>query len=92
MYGGMPPYAYPSSLLFFAHKSLRFCRIPTLHTQILIPVQDPDSVHTNPYACTGSRQFKSLLPPGKAPNNSNNTLCRCSLPKIPTIPYASAGF
>ncbi|MBW0467070.1 hypothetical protein O181_006785 [Austropuccinia psidii MF-1] len=88
----MPLYAYPGSLIFFAHKSLCFSRIPTLHMQILTPVQDPDSVHANPYACTGSQEFKPLLPPGQAPENSNNSLHWCRLPTIQTIPYTGERF
>ncbi|MBW0528729.1 hypothetical protein O181_068444 [Austropuccinia psidii MF-1] len=84
MYGGMPPYACPGCLLFLAHESLRFSRIPTLHMQIITPVLDPDSVHTNPYTCTGSQQFKPLLPLGQAPDNSNNSLRWCRLPTLQT--------
>ncbi|MBW0560290.1 hypothetical protein O181_100005 [Austropuccinia psidii MF-1] len=74
MSGGMPPYMTPGCLLFLTHTCLHFSRIPTLHTQILTPVQDPNFVQANPYACTGSQQFKPLLPPGKAPKDSKNSL------------------
>ncbi|MBW0512847.1 hypothetical protein O181_052562 [Austropuccinia psidii MF-1] len=49
---------------------------------MITPVQDPDSVHENAYACTGSQQLKPLLPPGKAPNNYNNSLRWCRLPTL----------
>ncbi|MBW0522804.1 hypothetical protein O181_062519 [Austropuccinia psidii MF-1] len=84
MYGGMPPYACTGSLLFVTHKSLHFSRMPTLHMQILMPVQDPDSVDANPYTCTGSQQFKSLLLPGQALNISNNSSHWCRLPTLHT--------
>ncbi|MBW0465129.1 hypothetical protein O181_004844 [Austropuccinia psidii MF-1] len=61
MYGGIPAYACPGSMLFFAHKSLCFSRILTPHMRIIMPVQDPDAVHANPYACTVSQQFKHFL-------------------------------
>ncbi|MBW0591536.1 hypothetical protein O181_131251 [Austropuccinia psidii MF-1] len=78
MYGGMQPYTCPGSLLFLAHKSLRFSRIPTLQTQILTPVQDRNFVQANPYACTGSQQFTPLLPPGQAPNASHANPYACT--------------
>ncbi|MBW0493315.1 hypothetical protein O181_033030 [Austropuccinia psidii MF-1] len=84
MYGGIPPYTCPGSLLFCAHTSLRFARIPTLHMKIVTPVRDPDSVHTNPHACTGSQQSKPLLLLGKAPDNSNKCLRLCRLPTLHT--------
>ncbi|MBW0525964.1 hypothetical protein O181_065679 [Austropuccinia psidii MF-1] len=78
MYGGMPPYACPGSLLFFAHKSLCLSRIMTLQTQMLTHVQDPNASHANTFACTGSQNFKQLLMLGQPPNT-------------PTLPYAGAG-
>ncbi|MBW0467340.1 hypothetical protein O181_007055 [Austropuccinia psidii MF-1] len=47
-----------------------------------MPVQDPSSVHANPYACTGSQKFKQLLTPGKPPDNSKTSLCWCRLPTV----------
>ncbi|MBW0565586.1 hypothetical protein O181_105301 [Austropuccinia psidii MF-1] len=80
----------PGSFLFFSHKSLHFSRIRTLHMQILMPFQDPDSVHANPYSCTGSQKFKPLLlrgrlptfqqflPPVQAPNASHANPYACT--------------
>ncbi|MBW0557654.1 hypothetical protein O181_097369 [Austropuccinia psidii MF-1] len=94
----------PGFLLFFANKSLHFSRIPTLHKQILMPVQNPDSVHANPYACTGSQKFKPLLLRGEAPKTpaipsagagsqrfTCKSLCLYRFPTIQTIPCAGAG-
>ncbi|MBW0498773.1 hypothetical protein O181_038488 [Austropuccinia psidii MF-1] len=85
MYGGMPPYMSPGFWLFFSHTSLCFSRIPTLHTQILMPVQDPNASHAkpcavNPYAREASQQFQQFLRLFQAPNSSHAN------------PYASAGF
>ncbi|MBW0495649.1 hypothetical protein O181_035364 [Austropuccinia psidii MF-1] len=73
--------------------------------QFLMLVQDPNASHANPYAFTSSQKFKQLPMPGKPPDNSDTSLCQCSLStrhtqiltlcrfrKIQTIPYSSAGF
>ncbi|MBW0511916.1 hypothetical protein O181_051631 [Austropuccinia psidii MF-1] len=67
-------------------------------------VQPLNASHANPYACAGSQQFKQLLTPGQAADNSQAnayplTGCRhfthtslhlCRFPTIQTIPYAWA--
>ncbi|MBW0581859.1 hypothetical protein O181_121574 [Austropuccinia psidii MF-1] len=63
-----------------AKGSLRLCRLPTLHTPILTPVQVPNHSHTNPYACAGSRQF------------TRQSLCLLRFPKMLKIPYACTAF
>ncbi|MBW0519300.1 hypothetical protein O181_059015 [Austropuccinia psidii MF-1] len=85
------PHTCPGCLLFFAHKSLRLSRLPTLHTQILTPVQDPGCSQENPYACPGSQQVKKRLMWGKAPNNSKNSLGLSRLPAIQITPYYFTG-
>ncbi|MBW0471418.1 hypothetical protein O181_011133 [Austropuccinia psidii MF-1] len=87
----------------FTRKFLCLSRIPTLHTQILTPVQDPNTSHAkpcavNPYTGSSSQQCQH-------PENSDISLCQCRLPtlhiqiltlcRFPTIqaiPYAGAGF
>ncbi|MBW0572302.1 hypothetical protein O181_112017 [Austropuccinia psidii MF-1] len=88
MYGGMPPYACPGSLVL--------SRIPTCHTQILIPVQDPNTSHTkpcavNPYAGEAFQQCQQILIPVQVPDNSNNCLHQGSLATAPSLPYVGAG-
>ncbi|MBW0506742.1 hypothetical protein O181_046457 [Austropuccinia psidii MF-1] len=64
----MSPYASPGSLVL--------SRIPTHHTQILMPVHDPDASHTkpctvNPYARAAFPQCQQFLTPVQAPNASH---------------------
>ncbi|MBW0481608.1 hypothetical protein O181_021323 [Austropuccinia psidii MF-1] len=47
-------------------------------------VQDPDTSHTSPYACPGSQRFTHKALHCKS-------LCRGSLPTMPTIPYPCPG-
>ncbi|MBW0512345.1 hypothetical protein O181_052060 [Austropuccinia psidii MF-1] len=88
MYGGMPPYACPGSLVL--------SRIPTRHRQVLTPVQDPNGLHAkpctvNPYARAAFQKCQQFLMPVQAPNNSNNFLRQGSLATAPTLPYVGAG-
>ncbi|MBW0493240.1 hypothetical protein O181_032955 [Austropuccinia psidii MF-1] len=76
MYGGMPKYTCPCSLLL--------SRIPTLLMKILMPVRDPNTSHANPYACPGSQRFTHKTLRCKS-------LHQGSLSTIPTIPYACPG-
>ncbi|MBW0492045.1 hypothetical protein O181_031760 [Austropuccinia psidii MF-1] len=67
MYGGMPPYACPGPLVL--------SRIPTRRTQILTPVQDPDTSHTkpctvNPYAGEAFQKLRHFLMRVQDPNTS----------------------
>ncbi|MBW0523801.1 hypothetical protein O181_063516 [Austropuccinia psidii MF-1] len=55
-------------------NSLCRCRLPTIHTQILMLVQVPEDSHTHPSTCTGSQQFRQFLMPGQPPNNSKSSL------------------
>ncbi|MBW0589131.1 hypothetical protein O181_128846 [Austropuccinia psidii MF-1] len=76
MYSGISPYTRPGCFLFFAHTSLHFSRIPTLQTQILTPVQDPNTSHAkpctvNPYAREAFKKFQKLLRLAQAPNSSH---------------------
>ncbi|MBW0593222.1 hypothetical protein O181_132937 [Austropuccinia psidii MF-1] len=79
----MPPYAWRGSLLLFAHKSLHLSRIPTLHTQILTPNQDPDASHVkpcavNPYAGAASHKCQKFLMLVQAPNTSHTNPYPCT--------------
>ncbi|MBW0534240.1 hypothetical protein O181_073955 [Austropuccinia psidii MF-1] len=44
----------------------------SLPTALTLPYV-PEASHAHPYACTGSRQFRPLLTPGKPPDNSKNS-------------------
>ncbi|MBW0550545.1 hypothetical protein O181_090260 [Austropuccinia psidii MF-1] len=73
----------PGCLLFFAHTSLHFTRIPTLHTQILTPVQDPNTSHAkpcavNPYAREASQQCQQFFRLFQAPNTSHANPYACA--------------
>ncbi|MBW0561885.1 hypothetical protein O181_101600 [Austropuccinia psidii MF-1] len=104
MYSGMPPYSWRVFLLLFAHKSLHLSRIPTLHTQILTPNQDPDASHVKPCAGAASQKCQQFLMLVQAPNTSHTNPYACtgsqifklhtggSLLTIPTLPYTGAGF
>ncbi|MBW0473515.1 hypothetical protein O181_013230 [Austropuccinia psidii MF-1] len=85
------PYTNPGSLLFVTHKAFRLSKIPMLHTQILMPVQDPSHSQENPHACPGCQQFKQLLHWGQAPQNSKNSLNLYRFPTIEAAPYACTG-
>ncbi|MBW0487409.1 hypothetical protein O181_027124 [Austropuccinia psidii MF-1] len=83
MYGGMPLYACPGSLIL--------SRIPTCRTQILMPVQDPNTLHAKP--CTGEafQQCQQFPTPVQAPNASHTKSLRLyRLPTIQIIAYARA--
>ncbi|MBW0478774.1 hypothetical protein O181_018489 [Austropuccinia psidii MF-1] len=84
----MPPYACPGSLFF--------SRIPTPHTQILMPVQDPNTSHAkpctvNPYAGAAFQQCQQFLMAVQTPNASQaKYLALYRFPTIKIIPYARA--
>ncbi|MBW0514777.1 hypothetical protein O181_054492 [Austropuccinia psidii MF-1] len=87
MNGCMPPYACPGSLVLSI--------IPTHHTQILTPVQDPDASHAkpfavNPYAVAAFQQCQ-LLMPVQAPDASHaKSLCLYRFLTIQIIAYTGA--
>ncbi|MBW0482857.1 hypothetical protein O181_022572 [Austropuccinia psidii MF-1] len=67
MYGGMPPYMCPGSLVL--------SRIPTRHMGILMLVQVCNN--SNNCLCQGRlpTPHTQIITLVKAPNNSNNSLC-----------------
>ncbi|MBW0554816.1 hypothetical protein O181_094531 [Austropuccinia psidii MF-1] len=85
MYGGMPPYVCPGSLVL--------PRIPTRHTQILMPVQDSNVSHTKPCAVNPYTReaFQKFLTPFQAPETSHAKSLRLYMfPTIQIIAYARA--
>ncbi|MBW0469943.1 hypothetical protein O181_009658 [Austropuccinia psidii MF-1] len=78
MYNGMPPYTCSGSILFFSHKSFRLSRMPMLHMQILMPVQDPNTSNSKPCAGTASRQCLQFLMLVQAPNASHTNTYACT--------------
>ncbi|MBW0470999.1 hypothetical protein O181_010714 [Austropuccinia psidii MF-1] len=77
-----------------AKNSLCLYRFPTIQIiaytgaasrqlrNFLMWVQEPNTSHAKPYACTGSQQLKQFLTPGKAFNNSHKYL---RLYRFPTL-------
>ncbi|MBW0499181.1 hypothetical protein O181_038896 [Austropuccinia psidii MF-1] len=85
----MPLYACPGSLVL--------SRIPTHHTQILMPVQDPQASHTkpctvNPWAGAALHKCQPFLTPVQAPDTPHaKSLCLYRFPTIQIIPYTVTG-
>ncbi|MBW0530559.1 hypothetical protein O181_070274 [Austropuccinia psidii MF-1] len=75
------------------HTIVRLSRISTRHTQILTPVQDPNSSHeklstVNTYARAAFRQCQQFLTPVKDPDASHaKPLHLYRFPTIQIIPY-----
>ncbi|MBW0476204.1 hypothetical protein O181_015919 [Austropuccinia psidii MF-1] len=88
MFGGIPPYAWLGSLVL--------SRVPTQHTQILMPLQDPDASHAkpctvNPYAGAAFQQCQQFLTPVPAPNVScTKSFFLYRFPTIQIIAYSGA--
>ncbi|MBW0487746.1 hypothetical protein O181_027461 [Austropuccinia psidii MF-1] len=74
------------------HATIRLSRIPTHHTQILTPVQDPDASHAkpcavNPYAREAFHQCQQFLTPVQPLKASHTKSLR--LYRFPTIQIIS---
>ncbi|MBW0484204.1 hypothetical protein O181_023919 [Austropuccinia psidii MF-1] len=78
------------------HVTIHLSRIPTHHTQILTPVQDPDASHAkpcavDPYSREAFQQCQQFLTPFQAPNLSHTkSLCLYRFPTIEIIAYRRA--
>ncbi|MBW0540120.1 hypothetical protein O181_079835 [Austropuccinia psidii MF-1] len=71
----MPPYACPGSLVL--------SRIPTRHTRILMPDQDPNASHAKPYAINSyareaSQKLQHFLMWVQAPKASHANPYSCT--------------
>ncbi|MBW0552179.1 hypothetical protein O181_091894 [Austropuccinia psidii MF-1] len=76
------------------HATICFSWIPTRHTQILKPVQDPNTSYTkpftvNPYAGAAFQQFKQFIRPVQAPYPSHARSLRFyRFATVQIIPYS----
>ncbi|MBW0486201.1 hypothetical protein O181_025916 [Austropuccinia psidii MF-1] len=73
----------------FTWKSLHWCRLLRLHTQILMAGKPPDNSKNPLLQCRLSMLHMQILTLVQVPNSSDNSLRQGSLPTILKIPYST---